>query len=271
MAATPALRYSPVNWLIVQWGFPACGLPMPDPCEPAATTPAAPTCIPTAAIIAPDTYGWERFLSNVSEGLEDPNDDIMADKAREVAIEFAVKSMTLQREIALRIQPGTTKYPLSELPGERIVGLISAKRDDECGCPCSGVRGSVEGISFHVGQNEIVVDCTLRTNTCEELKLLVYSAPTEDACAFDVLLYDEFRAVISQEARRRYAKMHYYKDRYLMASLGDDKKFIQDTLNAKRRATKSTTVDTYSRGSELFAATRRRTAANIIYHNFGVQ
>jgi hypothetical protein len=207
----------------------------------------------------------------VSEGLEDPSDDIMADKAREVAIEFAVKSMTLQREIALRLQPGVTNYPLTALPGERIVGLISAKRDDGCGCPCSGMNSGVEGVAFHVGQNEIVVDCALRASSCGELKLLVYSAPTEDACAFDVLLYDEFRAVISQEARRRYAKMHYYKDRYLMASLGDDKKFMHDMLNAKRRATKSTTVDTYSRSSDLFAATRQRTAANIIYQNFGVQ
>ena len=246
------LRYSPVNWLIIDWAFPTCGLPRPQPCEPT-PEPAAPACKGQPLVVLPNTYSWERWLPNVEEGLDDPDDDIAADRAREAAIDFAERSWVLQREIVIDLQPGVTSYPAIGFPDERIVGLIGAKLNDGQACGCSKQGGSVAGVTFNVTNTEIHVECAGQGG---KLSLLVWAAPTEDACAHDVLLYDNYRSTIAAEARRRYAKSHYYKDRALMYSLPTEQAFEKTALNAKRRAVKPTTAEQYGQVSDLWKSQR---------------
>lgn len=246
------LRYSPVNWLIVDWAFPTCGLPKPQPCEPT-REPVAPACVAQPLVVLPDTYGWERWLPNVEEGLEEPDDDIVADRVRETAIAFAEQSWVLQREITIRLQAGVTRYPAIGFPDERIVGIISAKLNDGTGCACSGTSASLPGITFNITNTEIHVDSS---SSGGKLSVLVWAAPTEDACAHDVLLYNNYRGAIAAEARRRYARSHYYKDRALLNSLVPEQDFMRAALNAKRRAVKPSTIEQYGNVSGLWAGSQ---------------
>jgi hypothetical protein len=247
MASTQGLRYSPVNWLIVDWKFPVCGLPQPTAC-PTTPTTAAPTVCATVPMAAPpDTYDWARFLPNMQEGLEEPDDDICADKIREAAIDFARKSWVLQREVSFILQKDESFYPVSNLPGERTVAVVGVKQE-KTGClPCSGFIGrTATGVEFNVHQNGIQITsdqgCMCR-NAGQVITVLVVVAPTEDACAYDVMLYDHYRSVITAEARRRYVRAHHYKERMLLNAQSSELDFDKAAILAKRDATKFTTQD----------------------------
>jgi hypothetical protein len=90
------------------------------------------------------------------------------------------------------------------------------------------------------------------------ITILVVAVPTEDACQYDVLLYEQFRAVITAEARRRYVRAHYYKDRMLLNAQSSEQDFERAALIAKREATKFTTMDKGQQTPALFHGTRGR-------------
>ena len=215
-------------------------------------------------VVLPDTYDWARWLPNMQEGLENPDDDICADRMRETAIDFARKSWILQREVTVVLQNNESNYPVLPLPNERIVGVIAA-RSDEGGCSaCSGMRGTTPfGVEFTAHERGVhITNPSMCGVEGQKLTLLVYAVPTEDACAHDVMLYDEFRSAITAEARRRYAKAHYYKDRALMQSLPSEADFERAALNAKRRAVKPSAQDQHGQGSGLFNGNTTRFARN---------
>ena len=56
-----------------------------------------------------DTYDWERFLPEIMVGIDDADDEIAANYAREAAIEFAKRARVLQREVVVRLEPGVCK------------------------------------------------------------------------------------------------------------------------------------------------------------------
>lgn len=257
MASTQGLRYSPVNWLIVDWNFPVCGLPQPQACPPATTpTTAATACVGVPMVVTPDTYDWVRFLPNMQEGLEDPDDDICADKAREAAIDFARKSWVLQREVSFVLQKDETFYPVTALPGERIHAVVGVKQE-RTGCvPCSGFMGRTNtGVEFDVRQNGVYITsdqgCLCR-NAGQVITILVVAVPTEDACQYDVMLYENYRIPITAEARRRYVRTHHYKERMLLQSQTTELDFDRAAINAKRDATKFTTKDSGTNTPTLF-------------------
>lgn len=264
MASTQGLRYSPVNWLIVDWSFPACGLPQPAPCETTPTPTPATGCVGGVPIvIAPNTYDWARFLPNMQEGLEEPDDDICADRAREAAIDFARKSWVLQREVSFRIQKDETFYPVNPLPGERTVAVISVKQENSGCVPCGGFMGRTQfGVEFDVRQNGIQITNAgcLCANDGQLVTVLVAVVPTEDACTYDTFLYDHYRAVITAEARRRYVRAHYYKERMLLNAQTTEQAFEMAALIAKRNATKFSTQDQGQKTPVLFHGNTSRRA-----------
>lgn len=256
MASTQGLRYSPVNWLIVDWSFPTCGLPQPQACPPEPTPAATPVCAAVPMAVVPDTYDWVRFLPNMQEGLEEPDDDICADKIREVAIDFARKSWALQREVSFVLQKDEYFYPVSNLPGERTVAVVGVKQGNTGCTPCGGMSGVTKyDVAFNVHQEGVQIvsgpGCLCR-NAGEVLTILVAVAPTEDACTYDIMLYDHYRAVITAEARRRYVRAHYYKDRALMQAQSTEQDFERAALLARRASTKFTTQDSGQHTPALF-------------------
>ena len=240
MAVSPHLRYSPVNHLIVEWGyghdtFNDCGLPQPicppDPDE----TPAA--CRPLPIREAIDTFDWERWLPEVIVGVEDPDEEIAANYVRESAIEFAQDARVLQREVVVELQPDEDVYPLFPYEEERICGILRIAREGcECMTGCALV-GTVYGLGYELdlARNELHVHGSCRGG--ERLRLLVWSAPTEDACEHDRFLYDNFRRDITLGARMRYAQAVHFRDNALMRSLPSQAEWERSIIRAKRRAT----------------------------------
>jgi hypothetical protein len=255
MSIPSTLRYSPVNWLIVDWGFNGtafadCGLPAAAPCpEDGETTP--PPCRSLPIQEAIDTYDWARWLPEVIVGIEDPDENIAADYVRRAAIEFSRGSRVLQREVVIELQDGITRYPVFPYEGERIDGVIGMRLDNGDCCACSGTAGVVYGVEWSVvgARTEMILSRVPRGRL---LRLLVFSAPAEDACVHDVFLYDRFHWEITLGARLLYANAVHFRDRALMASLPSSDAFVKAILSAKTKAVRMPSSSKQQPGSGIF-------------------
>jgi hypothetical protein len=257
MAFPLNLRYSPVNSLIVSWGFNGegfdlCGLPEHRACEEEEEEGPA-FCRPLPIQEAIDTYDWARWLPEVIVGIEDPDEDIAANYVRQAAIEFAKGSRVLQREVVIELQRNVDTYPVFPYEGEQIIGAIAARIDNgvtqECSTGCCG--GRVESVDWvlDVARNQITVNGDSR---CGLLRVLVYSAPTEDACFHDRFLYDHFRADITIGARLTYANAVHFRDRALMASLPTAESFTRAIVLAKRKVMRTPSSHKQQPGSGMW-------------------
>jgi len=251
MAVPAHLRYSPVNHLIVDWGFNAqafndCGLPQPRCWDDIPDTQGpAPRCNPLPIREAIDTYDWERWLPEIIVGIDEADEEIAASYAREAAIIFCRDARVLQREIIIEWQPDEHVYPVFPYQGERIVGVLRAARDTHGCMTCScgprdghGTRNDLFGLhySLDTARNEITLQAIGPCTVGERVRLLVWSTPTEDACEHDVFIYEHYRRPIAQWARRNYARAVHFRDQLLMRSLPPETKFEEEITKAKRRA-----------------------------------
>jgi hypothetical protein len=258
MAFPTNLRYSPYNWLIIDWSFNGqrfadCGLPKaPDCPEETEDSPAPCRALPIQEAI--DTYDWARWLPEIIVGIEDPDEQIAGHYAREAAIEFCKDARVLQREVVVELQPGVSTYPVFPYEGEQIIGVIAIHTPTgTCGCSgtqISGYDGSIEW-TLDVARNELHLNGAPANGL---VALLVYSAPTEDSCAHDVFLYDRFRADITLGARRNYANAVHFRDRALMASLPSPDAWVRAKLLAKTKAVRGAPSTKMQPGSGMWGA-----------------
>lgn len=249
------LRYSPFNWLVVDWGFNGrafddCGLPQPQPCEDDPEQQPAP-CRSLPIQEAIDTYGWDRWLPEIIVGIEDPDEEIAANYVRQAAIEFCKQGRILQREVTIELQPGEDTYPVFPFEEEQIIGVIAARVDG--GSSCSVMNhccGEAEGIYWELdtARNQVQV----RAPRHGLLRLLVWAAPTEDACVHDVFIYDRFRADISGGARNMYVGALHFRDRALIRSLTAPETFRRAMLSAKTKAVRKPTLRRQQSGSGMW-------------------
>lgn len=240
MSVARHLRYSPRNFLVVNWAqeggraFSECGLPSPIPCRVSGDCGDA--CGHTLPIQeAIDTYDWERWLPEVIVGVEDPDEEIAANYVRQAAIEFCKGARVLQREIVIELQPNVSTYPVFPYEGEQIIGVIGTKTPDGVPCFCAPWGGIWMGGQWRldVARNEFSI---ANAPSRGLFKMLVWSAPTEDSCAHDVFLYDRFRADITMGARFAYTTAVHFRDRALLASLPPADHFQRAIVSAKTKA-----------------------------------
>lgn len=265
------LRYSPVNYLIVNWGFNGkafdnCGLPEPQPCEEPGDEGQPAPCCPLPIAEAIDTMGWQPWLPEVIVGIEEPDEEIAASYVREAAIEFAKYTRVLQRQVLIPLQRGVCTYPVEPYDQEQIIGVIGAGMDDSPGCQCqskcSGYLPDGIGYTLDVARNELHLEpaspgCFEPCNgQCRILRLLVWSAPTEDACDHDVFLYERFRRDITIGARFNYASQVHFRDAKLMRSLSALPSFEMAKARAKSKALSTPSSSPYMMG-RAFAGTPR--------------
>lgn len=237
-------RYSPVNWLIVPWNnnghqYEDCGLPLPAKRKPNMRPEFSPECcegLPVEEAI--DTYDWGRWLPEVMVGIDSPEPEIAASYVRETAIEFAERSQVLLRRAYIQLQPNVTEYPLEPYVGERIVGVIETRPvlnpqyEWIVPTPALGFKSGV----FDPARNTLTVH---HTGDCGTLEVLVWATPTEDSCAQDVFLYNNYRRQIAQTARARYALAVHFRDRELMRTLRPVDMFDNDIRLARVKAARS--------------------------------
>lgn len=265
------LRYSPVNWLIVNWGhngqaFNDCGLPKPRPCK-VARERSEPECKPLPIREAIDTYDWERFLSETIVGIEDPDEDIAANYIRQAAIDFARRGRVLQREIFIPLQPGVCTYPLEPYDDEDIIGVIGVAIDEDepCGCKNNCTATWPSGLEFRadIARKQVTLhDGPNSCGACDDrsiLRILVWSAPTEDACAYDVFLYDHFREAITMKARHDYIINLHYKDRDLLRVRPSLDTYELKVLSAKKQATMGHSMTSRPQGHAMWGRSQLRT------------
>lgn len=240
MAVARHLRYSPRNWLIVDWSasgqaFADCGLPKPIPCLTGGAGCGDTCAHPLPVAEAIDTYDWERWLPEVMVGIEDPDEEIAANYVRQAAIEFCKGGRVLQRELVVELQPDINTYPVFPYEGEQIIGVIGVKHPDNAVYACDKSEGTWFGAPwrFDPARNQITLAHPPRAGL---LRLLVWAAPTEEACQHDRFLYDYFRADITAGARRQYAMAVHFRDRALVSSLPSEEQFQRAIVMAKKKA-----------------------------------
>lgn len=262
------LKYSPVNWLIVDWSwqgarFNDCGLPEPRPRQ-APRKPIEAKCAPLPIQEAIDTYDWERFLPEIMVGIEEADEEIAANYAREAAIEFAKRARVLQREVVVPLERGVCKYDVEPYDSEQIIGVIGVSIDGQhptgCGTYCRATMPYGVDFTFDAARNEIRLQG--RHSSCchggKVLRMLVWSAPTEDCCLYDRFLYDHYRKDITLMARRNYVRALHFRDNALMRSLPREGDFDKAVLLAKRNSMARHSWSESQSGSGLFAMTNRR-------------
>lgn len=246
------LRYSPRNWLAIHWPFDTCSLPEPMcPVEPDESS--GPACKPKPVIFYPDTYDWARFLPEVMVGVEEPDQDIAANYVRQAAIEFARDAHVLQRELVVDLEPGLDEYELPPFPHERIAGTLSLSLDDrhdDCRCGLSG-RSNL-GFSWVFDTSRHVLRFFDQPKY-GRVTIRVYAVPTEDACAYDKFLYDNFRADITVGARRYYVLANHFRDRALVSTLPPQERWNFVILAALRQAHRVPTARKQNSGSGMWA------------------
>lgn len=221
---TPTLRYSPVNGMIVDWGhdgvpFALCGLPQcAEERHPIVHHHRPHEHCETPAIEAVDTYDWYRWVPEIIVGISDASEDMAASYARRAAIEFATKTRCLQRYVPVTLQPGVDRYPISPFEQERAKGIVSVESArGECRhgasprTPRSSALQDVGGPFVHASSQEIrfmhpqELPCPHHhhhhKHGLKHLLVKVWVAPSEDACAHDALLWDEYRSEITRGAR----------------------------------------------------------------------
>lgn len=255
------LRYSPRNWLVVDWPFSTCSLPEPLACKEAETT--SPPCKPKPIITYPDTYDWAKFLPEVMIGVEDPNPDIAANYTRQAAIEFARDAHVLQRELVIDLEPGINNYPLPAYPDERIAGVLRIDFNDryeDCNSRCGMSAQSDLGFFWTVDTavSELRLEGQPRLG---RLTIRVWAVPTEDACSYDRFLYDNFRAEITIGARRYYVIANHFRDRALVAVLPPQDRWNYAILSALRQAHRQPSARRQQTGSGMWAGGTGRTSA----------
>lgn len=276
MAVARHLRYSPRNWLIVDWSaqgraFGDCGLPKPIPCLTGGESCGAACLHPLPIAEAIDTFDWERWLPEVIVGIDDPDEEIAANYVRQAAIEFCKGARVLQREITVELQPGVNTYPVFPYEGEQIIGVIGVRAPSGPCCTWSQGDNYLAGDSFgtrwrlDVARNEITVP---NCSSCGLMHLLVWSAPTEDACVQDVFLYERFRADITLGARRAYVMAVHFRDRALVNSLDPADLFQQKIVLAKNKALRLPS-SWLGRPGSLFGHGRGCTREGYYFHRGG--
>lgn len=204
----PSLRYSPVNGIIVDWGigaetFSMCGMPKPACPAPSPVKPAEPVCCGEEPMIEPvATSSWSRWTPEIEVGLQDASTDMAASYARRAAIQFAKESRVLQRQIALCLTEGTTRYPVEAFDQERVQGIITVASREGQHCMCCGSGGHPIGeVRFDIARQELIFSPRNWRTTPRKLLITVWAAPTEDACEHDEFLYEQYRSEITEGAR----------------------------------------------------------------------
>lgn len=241
------LRYSPVNGMIITWGigaqsFSSCGLPRPLRNSAGHNVYAKDDCCHHEQIQPSITWAdWGRWLPEVGVGIPDFEEEIAAAYVREAAIKFATEAKVIQRSVFLQLQEGVMAYPLEPYENERIVGVM-AVLDGNYRLRTGGadVTESLGAVMQH-GTNTVLlrpelVDCACRRGGRGIIELLVWAAPTEDACLHDKMLYDQYRRVITAHARAMYATVYHYENRALMASIQPAAIFEQEIRKARGKA-----------------------------------
>lgn len=252
MAHIPHVRLSPINGIGVQWSnngqdFKADGLPTSDHkvkpfcgCPTPLITKHVHECpVELPVELTVDTYDWSRFLSEVIVGIDDSDEEIAASYIREAAIEFCHTAKVLIRDVVLPIQRGENKFILEPFDFERIDGISHVMSEDGCRCTCHGFKGHHNrGLKYEFNSATNMLTVTDERLNCTQrlLHVRMWTTPTEDACAYDVVLYENYRRTIATIARVRYVKAVHYKDRPLVMSLPKEAELDRLMLMAKGQA-----------------------------------
>lgn len=255
------LRYSPVNGMIVQWGmgamsFGACGLPKPrfTPHTPAGSVQEY-CCAQDQILQEIDWCGWGKWLPEVGIGIHDFDEEIAAAFVREAAIEFATTTRALQRSVFIHVEKDTYTYPLEPAPDERIVGVL-ATLDGNYRMSTGGTQQHGTSAVMRHGTNEVALSPELVRSThcgCKRkspiIELLVWSAPTEEACQHDCLLYNQYRKVITAAARTYYIGAMHYDNAALLRTVYPITSFKAECRKIKGQATAWIEAATSRRGT----------------------
>lgn len=142
----------------------------------------------------------DAFLPELSLEIPELSDDILAHYVRNAAIEFAERSLALQREITICLQSCVPDYILEAPDCMRIVSLHKVKKNgDRAYADCAGF---CQFDDLHVvwkQPNELWVKPV--PVEPQDITVIVSVAPHHDACELDEILLTRYKEAVLAGAR----------------------------------------------------------------------
>lgn len=162
---------------------------------------------------------WTVFSDDVGLGFVGFDEEVAPYFSREAGIDFAKETKCLQRQLFLDLKPNVWRYDLP-IPKEEnyggILGYFYGGVFRKHGLHCA-IQSQLGSVQPHT--NVIEFNRNLLLNPTGEILVVVWTTPNERSDVFDITLYDYYREQIVADARYRYARRFYYRDKELVSSV----------------------------------------------------
>lgn len=231
-------RISPINGLPIKWGigkrpFNDCCLSQPS-CNTVNFSPDA-----TPIVEERDTKTWDCILSEVVVGIDDPDINIAQDYIRAATVELCKRAKVLQREYKIKLQKNQLTYPVHSFEDERVIEILAIEGNDKCYYHYDYRLRKL--YNFSLRQQTIQLPQATGAFNClfhhsPILSILIACVPTENSCKFDSYLYDNFRSLIVEIARRNYVLAKHYKNTALLQTLVPEINTTRKLMVARKEA-----------------------------------
>jgi hypothetical protein len=159
---------------------------------------------------------WAVWLPEVIVGLEEPNEEIAANYVRQAAIQFCRDALVLQRQMHIRFaHDGWAVLPQYKENEQIIKVLNNPKVRSYVMNDASEMYAKIEHFAFHWHESR----CHSHHWYNHDAVVLFCAAPTEFSQTHDSILYQRWRAPITEAARISYVKAYHFKNQEALRAL----------------------------------------------------
>lgn len=155
----------------------------------------------------PEMVPLHEFAPEIMISTEGAPQDMVENYILHAAIDFAMRSQVLIRDVALDLQGGVEEYPVRVDERERVVSLqYMGRKRGACDCPYRAICGvplKCGAVAQFVSPDRVVVTPAPKSDQEQGLWVRVAVTPARDACEVDRRLYDDYHEGIVSGALAR--------------------------------------------------------------------
>lgn len=155
----------------------------------------------------PDLIPLSDFLPEVAVMVDGAPSDMVESYIRQSAIDLAVRSQVLIRDVQIDVQAGVDEYPVRVGDQERVESLqYMGRKPGACDCPYRspcGVPLMCGGTAQFKAPDRVFISPKPKQDRKQALWVRVAVAPTRDACEVDRMLYEKYHEAVVNGALAR--------------------------------------------------------------------
>lgn len=146
-----------------------------------------------------------RIASTGNDEIASLPDEILLEFLRDSIITFTEDTKVVRQYLEIKMECGVCEYPLVLDTCEQIIGIGEVVYGDDCRYDCAGSKAWTWGdVDFRLSEDDDV----LLVNRAPDddgrvLQIELFTAPKRDACKCDEILYQRYKAPITNLALER--------------------------------------------------------------------